>query len=114
MTYKEHVTSFIGKSGQFEYTQGRYEITYHTDIEPLFVTDDKCNITDSLNQSICDSVPGIKKSLDSNECRIIEVYDDFVIIELVKKNLPSRVSVPFPSLSISVMGIGGNTNVNIK
>jgi len=103
MTYKDYVTSFIGKKGQFEYTQGRYEITY-ADNEPLFVTDDKCNITDSLNQSICDSVPGIKKSLDSNECRLIEVHDDFVIIELAKKDLLSRVSVPFSSLSISVLG----------
>ena len=104
MTYKDYLTSFIGKSGQFEYTQGRYEITYYADNEPPFVTDDKCNITDSLNQSICDSVPGIKKSLDSNECRLIEVHDDFVIIELAKKELLSIVSVPFPSLSISVLG----------
>ena len=103
MTYKEYVTSFIGKNGEFERTEGRYEITYYTDIEGPFVTDDKCNITDSLNQSICENVNGIKKSLNSNECRIVEVHDDFVIIELARKNLPSRVSVPFPSLSISVV-----------
>jgi hypothetical protein len=104
MTYKEYVTNFIGKSGQFKYTEGKYEITYYTEIEPIFVNDDKCNITDSSNQSICDNIPGIKKSLDINECRIVEVHDDFVIIELAKENRLSRVSVPFPSLSISVTG----------
>ena len=103
MTYKEYVTSFIGKNGEVERTEGRYEITFYTDIEPPSATDDKCNITDSLNQSICDNVTGIKKSLDINECRIVEVYDDFVIIEFAKQNLLSRVSVPFLSLSISVV-----------
>ena len=103
MTYKEYVTGFIGKSGQFERTDGRYEIIYYNDVAPLFVTDDKCDITDSLNQSICDSVPGIKKSLDSNECKIVEVHDDFLIIEYAKKEVLSRVSVPFSSLNISVV-----------
>jgi hypothetical protein len=104
MTYKEYIISFIGKSGQIECTEGRCEITYYADIEPLVVTDDKCSITDSLNQSICDNVTGIKKSLEGNAGRIVEVYDDFVIIEHAKKKLLSRVSVPFPSLSISVVG----------
>jgi hypothetical protein len=103
MTYKEYLTSFIGKGGEFVQTEGRYEITYYTDIEPPSVTDDKCNITNSLNQSICDTDTGIKKSLDTNECRIVEVHDDFVIIELARNKLLARVSVPFPSLSISVM-----------
>jgi hypothetical protein len=68
------------------------------------MSDAICNITDSLNQSICDNIPGTKESLGSNECRIVEVHDDFVIIEHAKKKLPSRVSIPFPSFSIAVMG----------
>ena len=103
MTYKEYVTGFIGKGGEFARAEGRYEITYYTDIEPRSMTDDKCNITDSLNQSICDNVTGINKSFDSNECRIVEVHDDFVIIELSRNKLLTSVSVPFPSFSISVM-----------
>jgi hypothetical protein len=103
MTYKDYMTGFVGQSGQVEYIDGRYEITYYNDISRLSVTDDKCELTDSLNQSICDSVPGIKTSLDSNECKIVEVHDDFLIIEYAKRKVLSKVSVPFSSLTISVI-----------
>ena len=103
MTYREYLTSFVGKKGQFACKEGMCEITLYSDSINAFRPDDACQLTDSLDRStFCETDPAFKSTKESYDCMITKVYDDFVLIECsIQKVLKA---VPFDALILSVQG----------
>ena len=102
MTYGEYVASFVGKRGQFIYKEGRYEVIFHADNDDdAVITGDLCEVTGSLGQSIfCETESDLKSTKTSDDCRIITVYDDFVLIECDGQK--GSKAIPLEAIMISV------------
>jgi hypothetical protein len=105
MIYREYLRRFVGKRGQFIYEEGRCEITFYVGHIDAVMVGDLCNLTGPLGQSIfCETDPSLKSTEGSNDCRIIKVHDDFVLVECAsRKGSKDIKAVPFDSLITTVL-----------
>jgi len=84
MLYREYLTRFTGKRGQLVSEGGKCKITFYADRNGDILVGDVCKVTGSLDQSLfCETDPGLKSTEAVGDCKIIEVHDDFVLIEYV-------------------------------